>query len=47
MSNIDFIPSDVIQVLLNAKITFLQGGATDFQNKHLAPGLIVYNMPVS
>ena len=41
MFNIDFMTSNVIQLLLHAKITFSQRGATDLQkNKHLAPGLI-------
>ena len=35
MSNIDFMTSDVMQLPLDAKITFSQGGATDLQNKHL------------
>ena len=37
MFNIDFMTnSDVMWLLLNAKITFSQGGC---KNKHLAPGL--------
>ena len=30
---IDFMTSDVIQLLLNAKVTFSQGGATDLQKQ--------------
>ena len=32
-SNIDFLPTDVILLLCNSKITFSQGGVTDLQVK--------------
>ena len=38
MSNNDFLTADVIQFLSNAKLTFLQWGATDLQKTVFGSG---------
>ena len=40
MSNIEVLIADVLYLLLNAKIPFSRGGATDLKKKYFAPRLI-------